>query len=70
MRHNKLSPITQKQKNALRALREIELIHREFREDVSNYKKGEYITTIKDLISDYIDEIVIVAKQLKFNDDK
>lgn len=65
MRHNKLLNLTRKQKNALR---EIDLIYREFREDVSDYKKGEYITTIEELISDYIDEIVIVAKQLKFSE--
>lgn len=67
MRHNKLTSLTQKQKNALR---EIALINREFREDISDYKKGKYNTTIEELISDYIDEIVIVAKQLKFNEDK
>lgn len=67
MRDNKLVSLTQKQKNALR---EIELIHREFREDVADYKRGKYITTINELISDYIDEIVMVAKQLKFNEDK
>lgn len=66
MRHNKLTSLTQKQKNALR---EIELIYLEFRGDVAAYKKGEYIITIDELISDYIHEIVIVAKQLKFNEE-
>lgn len=67
MRNNKLASLSQKQKNSLR---EIDLIYREFRDDVSDYKKGEYITTIEELISDYIDEIVMVAKQLKFNEEQ
>lgn len=66
MRNNKLASLSQKEKNALR---EIELIYREFREDVSDYKKGKYITTINELVSDYIDEIVMVAKQIKFNEE-
>lgn len=67
MRNNKLTSLSQKEK---KALREIDLIYREFREDVSDFKKCEYITTIDELLSDYIDEIVMVVKQLKFNEDK
>ena len=65
MRHNKLTSLSQKEKNALR---EIELIYREFRTYVADYKKGEYITTIYELLSDYLDEIVMVVKKLKYSE--
>ena len=54
--------ITKKQKNALR---EIELINREFQEDVADYLKGEYITSIEDLLDNYLHEIGLVVKKIK-----
>ena len=59
--------ITQKQKNALR---EIELINREFQEDIADYLKGEYLTTIEYLLDDYLHEIGLVVKKIKDSEEQ